>query len=417
MNDNEKLNRAFENVDDKFVMAAMMPPRRARRIWSRIGIVAASLAILIGAYFPIRNAVITGRYRDGEVFADTEQKGSSVIIGAQSPSAPPLPWADTLYLKGEVETRSYEPDEEITLLFEIALKNDYLGAGDLRLTLKASDFDVRFEGVTGEDNEILLEDAAPDKYSTAQPLRFKAVLTPKYTEAFAMGTISLSVRFEPDDEQALLDKIAESDLPSYNENWQNAFFEQSSTLRLSLLLGSTRLDYAADMVELRLDSSVRGAVDKWEIMIADHYKLRKISGEELSDMYCAWAYRDCIYASVESYMTVEHTVRFSYMSKNIRYRSNEYVDAPEVWELYEKVRAFEMGDWRDYDSAEANAARRELAEYILLYMKEQGIITEQEYEAEAAWMAQVSKVGNFGMGFDQNIARYSDVIQKYMYTH
>jgi len=105
------------------------------------------------------------------------------------------------------------------------------------------------------------------------------------------------------------------------------------------------------------------------------------------------------------------------MSKNIRYRSNEYVDAPEVWELYEKVRAFEMGDWRDYDSAEANAARRELAEYILLYMKEQGIITEQEYEAEAAWMAQVREVGNFGMGFDQNIARYSDVIQKYMYTH
>ncbi len=417
MNDNEKLNRAFENVDDKFVTAAMTPPRRARRVWSRIGIVAASLAILIGAYFPIRNAVITGRYRDGEVFADTEQKGSSVIIGAQSPSAPPLPWADTLYLKGEVETRSYEPDEEITLLFEIAMKNDYLGVGNLRLVLKAADFDVRFEGVTGEGNEILLEDAAPDKYSSAQPLKFKAVLTPKYTEAFAMGTISLSVRFEPDDEQALLNKIAESNLPSYNENWQNAFFEQGNTLRLSLLLGSTRLDYAADMVELRLDSSVRGATDKWEIMIADHYKMRKISGEELSDMYCAWAYRDRINASVESYMTVEHTVRFSYMSKNIRYRSNEYVDAPEVWELYEKVRAFEMGDWRDYDSAEANAARRELAEYILLYMKEQGIITEQEYDSEAAWMAQVREVGNFGMGFDQNIARYSDVIQKYMYTH
>ena len=287
----------------------------------------------------------------------------------------------------------------------------------MRLTLKAEDFDVRFEGVTGEGNEILLEDATPDKYNTAQPLKFKAILTPKYTDAFAMGTISLSVRFEPEDEKALLDKIAESDLPQYNENWLDAFFAQGSTLRLSLLLGSATLDYAADMVELRLDASARGAVDKWEMMVAEHYKMRKISGEELSSMYCAWAYRDRIYASVESYMTVEHTVRFSYMSKNIRYRSNEYVDAPEVWELYEKVRAFEMGDWRDYDSAEANAARRELAEYILLYMKEQGIITKQEYDSEAAWMEQVSKVGNFGMGFDQNIARYSDVIQKHMYTH
>ena len=237
MNDNEKLNRAFENVDDKYVMAAMQPPRRARRVWQRIGVVAACLAILIGAYFPIRNAVIMGRYQDGEVFADTEQKGTSAFIGAQSPSAPPLPWADTLYLKGEVETRSYKPDEEITLLFEVAIKNDYLGAGDLRLMLKAADFDVRFEGVTGEGNEILLADATPDKYSTAQPLKFKAILTPKYTEAFAMGTISLLIRFEPDDEQGLLDKIAESDLPNYNDNWQNAFFEQGNTLRLSLLLG------------------------------------------------------------------------------------------------------------------------------------------------------------------------------------
>ena len=76
-----------------------------------------------------------------------------------------------------------------------------------------------------------------------------------------------------------------------------------------------------------------------------------------------------------------------------------------------------MGDWEDYNSPEADAARRALAEYILLYMKEQGIITKQEYDSEAAWMEQVSKVGNFGMGFDQNIARYSDVIRKHMYTH
>jgi hypothetical protein len=116
-------------------------------------------------------------------------------------------------------------------------------------------------------------------------------------------------------------------------------------------------------------------------------------------------------------MTVEKTVRFSYRSQNIRYANKEYVDAPEIWERYEKVRAFEMGDWEDYDSAEANAARRDLAEHILRYMKEQGIITAEEYEAEAAHMAKTSQVGNWGVGFDQNVAPHSRILQKYMYTH
>ncbi len=412
MKDNERFNRAFANVDDKYVMAAMKQPNHTWRMWQMIGIVAACLILVVGAYFPIRNAVIMGRHQGGAVFADTEQTGSSVIIGAQKPSDPPLPWEDTLYLKGEVETRSYEPGEKIELRFEIGLKNDYLGAGDLKLTVNAPDFDVHFEGIEGENNVAIIENRAAKRYTLEQPLTFKLVLAPDYQEAYAIGTVSLSVGFVPADADALEDKIAASDVPHYNENWQTAFFDNGA-----LRLGRAEVDYGADMVELRLDTTVSGAVDCWERMIAEHYKMRKISARELSALYCSWAYRDRIYASVESYMTVEHTVRFSYMSKNIRYRCDEYVDAPEMWTLYEKVRAFEMADWNDYNSAEAAAARRALAEYILLYMREQGIITIEEYETEAAWMAQTSGVGNFGMGFDQNIAPHSRVIQKYMYTH
>ena len=410
MNDKQRINDAFADVDDKYVTAAMTPPRHLGK-WARIALVAACIALLIGAYFPIRNAIFTLPYIGGATFVNTEQKKPSFSLGAQKPSIS-LPWDDTLYLKGEVETKRYKPGEAIELLFEIGLKNDYPGDGALRLTLKAPDFDIAVEGHACDNGVITIDDVTPARYSAQQPLTLKVTLTPTYDEDYAMGTISLSVGFVPDDRQALMDKIAASHVPHANEAWQTAFFEDGA-----LRLGRAELDYAADTVEMRLDTSPRGAVDIWEIMLAEHYKMRKISGREFADMYFDYSYRNSIYASVDSYMTVEKTVRFSYMSQNIRYANKEYVDAPEIWERYEKVRAFEMGDWEDYDSAEANAARRELAGYILLYMKEQGIITAEEYEAEAAHMAKTDQVGNWGIGFDQNVARYSRVLQKYMYTH
>lgn len=412
MNGNEKLNRAFENVADKYIAAAMQQPRRARRVWKRIGIVAACIAIVIGAYFPIRNAVYVLPYTSGATFVDTEQKKPSFSFGAQTPETLHLPWDDTLYLKGKVETKRYKPGEEIELLFEVGLKNDYPGDGSLRLTIKAPNFDIAVEGHACDNGVLTIDNATPERYSAEQPLSLKVILTPNYAEDYAMGTISLSVGFVPDDMQGLMDKIAASHVPDANEQWQTAFFENGA-----LRLGSTGLDYAADMVELRLDTSPRGATDVWEMMIGQHYKMRKISGRELADMYYHWAYRDRISASVTSYMTEEHTVRFSYESKNIRYECNEYLDIPEMWRLYEKVQAFEDGDWDAFNSPECYAARRELAEYILLYIKEQGIITAEEYESEAAWMAQVTNVGNYGVGFDQNLAPYSRVLRKYMYTH
>ena len=411
MNDKQRINDAFADVDDKYVTAAMTPPRHLGK-WARIALVAACIALLIGAYFPIRNATFTLPYIGGATFVNTEQKKPSFSLGAQTPAEISLPWDDTLYLKGEVETKRYKPGEAIELLFEIGLKNDYPGDGALRLTLKAPDFDIAVEGHACDNGVITIDDVTPARYSAQRPLTLKVTLTPTYAEDYAMGTISLSVGFVPRDMQALMDKIAASHVPSENEMWQTAFFEDGA-----LRLGRAEIDYAADTVELRLDTSPRGAVDTWEIMLAQHYRMRKISGREFADMYFDYSYRNSIYASVDSYMTVEKTVRFSYRSQNIRYANKEYVDAPEIWERYEKVRAFEMGDWEDYDSAEANAARRELAGYILLYMKEQGIITEEEYEAEAAHMAKTDQVGNWGIGFDQNVARYSRVLQKYMYTH
>ena len=50
-------------------------------------------------------------------------------------------------------------------------------------------------------------------------------------------------------------------------------------------------------------------------------------------------------------------------------------------------------------------------------MKEQGVITPEEYESELALMAATKNVGNWSVGYDQNIAPYARKIEKYMYTH
>lgn len=421
MNDNEKLNRAFENVDDKYVMAAMTPPRRARRVWSRIGIVAASLAILIGAYFPIRNAVIEKQYAEIEkqykekyedclVFDDTE-KGSFVIIGGHSPSKYP-PWKKALYFKGELKTRTYEPNENVELLFEIGLRDDYLGAGALRLTLETVDFDVHFEGVESDGNTVLLEDAAPDKFNAEQPLKFKIVLTPNYTEDFAVGNILLSIDFVFDDVDSFFNKIDWEDFPHFSNDQRTALLEDGV-----LALSQVTLGYAADMFEMRLTMEDAGLL--WDRMLGDHYKAHKFTPRELSNLYHAYLYRNTICATVNRYSGENPGVGFIYLSKNIRYRSqdDDLVYDPKMRELYEKVAVFRSNEGAYYPSAEARVALREQAEYILLYMKEQGIITAEEYETEFAWMAQAGTVGDMGYGYSHAVAPYYDELQDYMYTH
>ena len=197
MNDNDKkrFNEAFSNVDDKYVAATMTPPRRARRTWKRIGIVAACLALVIGVFFPIRNAVFMSPYRGGVTFVDTEQKGSSSIVGSHGPSAPPRPWDDTLYLRGEVKTRSYKPGQSIEFLFDIGMNNDFTGDGAWRLTVTAPDFDIAVEGYECVEGVVTVENATQEHYSVDRPLSLKVVLTPAYDESYAMGTITVSVGF------------------------------------------------------------------------------------------------------------------------------------------------------------------------------------------------------------------------------
>jgi hypothetical protein len=130
-------------------------------------------------------------------------------------------------------------------------------------------------------------------------------------------------------------------------------------------------------------------------------------------------YRNTICATVNRYSGENPGVGFIYLSKNIRYwsKNGALVYDPKMRELYEKVLAFRSSEGNNYPSAEARAALREQAEYILLYMKEQGIITAEEYEAEVAWMAQARTVGDKSYGYSHAVAPYYDELQDYMYTH
>ena len=333
-------------------------------------------------------------------------------FGAHEPSAPPRPWDDALQLRWQAENATLAPGKKIVLNVQIGVKSNYLGKGDLRLTVKAPDFDISVAGYICEEGVVMIEDAVGGDTSAEQMLSLKITLMPSYEESYAMGSISLSVAFVSDDVGALKGKIAASDVPEHYHDWQTVFFDGDA-----LRLGSTALNYAADKVEMILSTEQTSAVDTWEVMIARHYAEDKITAEEFANMYYHWAYRNHIFASINVYRNDTHVMRFAYKSQRIRYAPTDYVDDAQMWALFQKVQTFEKGSWEDRQSAEAEAARRELAEYILLYMKEQGVITPEEYECEVAFMAATERVGNSTVGYDQNIAPYAREIEKYMYTH
>ena len=89
-----------------------------------------------------------------------------------------------------------------------------------------------------------------------------------------------------------------------------------------------------------------------------------------------------------------------------------------LWDFLERTQAIEeSGGWASMQSPEYLALLREEAAYILLYMKEQGIITAEEYEAEAAHMAATEQVGNMQRGGFEYLDSYRRVLRKYEYTH
>lgn len=382
--------------------------------YTRLASLAAAIAIIIASFIGIRYLHIGNKYKSPFTLVDTAkaEKKPLFSFGANKPSAPPLPWENTLHLKVYTETSSYLPSDTVTLKLEIGLNNGFLGKGDLLVTVKAAEFDASFE-FGASDTGLLIKDFTSKDYTASHPYTNEIYLNSRFDNSNTSGNVAVSVRFIPHDLEAFTEMLASTDLPSYNDRWQETFLD-GGMLRM-LDMGFL---YAANRLELRIATSApRYGGSLFYELLADHYKTGRISGRELADMYYSNAYDDRIFAAMTSYKEADQTFRFEYISRNIRYQCDDYISDERIWTLSMEISDFMLHSDSWEDTPEITEKRYEVARLILKRMHDTGVITEDEYNTELSLVSSVRYVGNFQIAFGSDLGGLMRIIRKYRYTH
>ncbi|MBQ9117273.1 MAG: hypothetical protein IJY04_09640 [Clostridia bacterium] len=380
--------------------------RRMRRILS----LAACFAVVFTAIFTVRYAVIYNRYCSGETIIDSEAKGGGFGFGAQKPSAPSMPWDTSIYKKLYMKDRSYAPGESGEIFLELAMKDALLGEGEIIVEIGNSrEFTMSINGIVTENGSFKISDFSRAGYSEASPLRISVSLAPIFSERWASGCLTLSVRFAFYDLDGFLDRIEN------NGAGEGELDEIRQMIKgESITLINANISYAADRLETRFaSSSSYGTL--FEQLICDHLDTWRISRREFADLYYEHAYGNNIFASITSYIESEQTFRFEYHSRNIRYEMNDYISDPEIWSCFLELQALERSAIYN-DPPELTVIRRKMGELILRRLLTTGVITEEEYFSELEWM-KGARVGNAQPGYGSNLSRYRRILHHYRCTH
>jgi hypothetical protein len=109
-------------------------------------------------------------------------------------------------------------------------------------------------------------------------------------------------------------------------------------------------------------------------------------------------------------MEAEKTLKFEYISKNIRYEKTEFISNDEIWEISQEI-------WNYDHPGELPEKQMKRAQLFLEYMLETGVITEAEYKNELIWLSEASTVGNMQAAYPGKIGDYAHKLRKYIYTH
>ena len=397
---------AISNIDDDILArsielrdAAMKKSGKRRRLL--VGLISAALclAVVIVFAFPVRIALIDGEYEDGVLIMGSVSNGDS---DSSEPMPPPMPWDNSIYIKAYTDTARYEPGEPVIINFEAALNNGYLGDGALRVSIDAADFNIEIDG-TATDT-LLIENFTEASYSDGETLRFSAVLSPEFASRLAHGEISVKAEFVFDDEQAFRDKLY-SELEEYILDEALAHIDGGC-----VSINYNIMTYAADRIELRLDG--RGSsFSSLCRLLKDHYRTWRISAQEFSDLYFEAVFADRICVEIPVRATDRIGFRFQYFSKNIRYESADYCYDVHMLELCESAEV-------ESDTQLKREAARELAEYMLSYMKGNGIISNEEYLSEFKWLDSIENVQISSIGFSGELGYfYIRTLERHMLTH
>ncbi|MBQ9748156.1 MAG: hypothetical protein IJV98_05165 [Clostridia bacterium] len=408
----EYFSEVLGTVGERYVTDAIGYRRkRSTRLMQRFGALASCIALLLTVSFFCRYLFLLASRPDGFVLLDTE-RGGTLGFGTGDVSMPPTYWENSLYARMYTREGTYETGEPFTVHFVLGLADMRLGAGDLVLRVDAKGLGAVSTSL-GEirDGTLVIPDFVMANYSKEEPLELTVTVTPDDRETWTSGTVRFSLYFRFDDAERFL-SAADGYMSSHwygDRPWHEYMMRDGM-----LSLGSRSISYADDGVELWTCAGAGGILER---MLMNHYDTWRIDGKTFMTIYYEHLYHDRVYASVSAYREEDRTFRFSYISKNIRYEQTEFISDPVIWELYTEICALRDGSPMISEPPELLGMYRQMAEEILRYMRDDGILTEAEYREELAWFCEVEHIGNTQYMHNGKMGDYARKLRDQIYTH
>lgn len=346
---------------------------------------------------------VTTSVSDSETEAVTEKVPAGLTEGA---------FVCTLTM----EKTAWEVSETPKITLEFGLTDDSYGEGSLRLRLYCADFYLSdsifieeytfdlhgFEGKNAPDRAELslmrgsfTEKGAEDETSVSD-----------VPSEFAFGKLYLSFEFIPDEGNTVFG------YDDWYEDEDDDMIDEADTE--GVWVGGFWCAYSVTPNEIALARRDVDSGDFFAERVIKQYRSGTLDDAELCRAYYFLAFGDCTYISATSPISTGSTL-LGYYSKTLRAIAREPVSDEEILALVAKTGPYPT---EHDDSLSVSQTRaRELAMLILGVLKDQEVISADEYERE---LDSLKDEGNFVTSppaFNSAFKKYRKLIEENILTH
>lgn len=346
---------------------------------------------------------VTTSVSDSETEAVTEKAPAGLTEGA---------FVCTLTM----EKTAWEVSETPKITLEFGLTDDSYGEGSLRLRLYCADFYLSdsifieeytfdlhgFEGKNAPDRAELslmrgsfTEKGAEDETSVSD-----------VPSEFAFGKLYLSFEFIPDEGNTVFG------YDDWYEDEDDDMIDEADTE--GVWVGGFWCAYSVTPNEIAFARRDVDSGDFFAERVIKQYRSGTLDDAELCRAYYFLAFGDCTYISATSPISTGSTL-LGYYSKTLRAIAREPVSDEEILALVAKTGPYPTE--HDDSLGVSQTRARELAMLILGVLKDQEVISADEYERE---LDSLKNEGNFVTSppaFNSAFRKYRKLIEENVFTH
>ena len=315
-----------------------------------------------------------------------------------------------------MEKTAWEVSETPKITLEFGLTDDSYGEGSLRLRLYCADFYL--------SDSILIEEytfdlhgfdgkKAPDR---AELSLMRGSFTEKGAEdetsvsdvpsEFAFGKLYLSFEFIPDEGNTVFG------YDDWYEDEDDDMIDEADTE--GVWVGGFWCAYSVTPNEIAFARRDVDSGDFFAERVIKQYRSGTLDDAELCRAYYFLAFGDCTYISATSPISTGSTL-LGYYSKTLRAIAREPVSDEEILALVAKTGPYPTE--HDDSLGVSQTRARELAMLILGVLRDQEVVSADEYERE---LDSLKNEGNFVTSppeFNSAFRKYRKLIEENVFTH